>query len=149
MTRDDLEREATELGSQVQELVDRNEITDLVGRVGLWLDEKRFEEARSIFTEDATADTPGGSVRGVDLLVEQASRGHEDRTQHVITNVLVDLAGDRATVRANVIATMVPDTDAPETRFVIGGRYRFEAVRTPEGWRFSRLEVKPVWRSGG
>ena len=148
MTRDDLERDATQPGSWVQELVDRNAITDLVGRLGLWLDEKRFDEAQSIFTEDATADTPGGSVQGVDLLVEQASRGHEDRTQHVITNVLIDLAGDRATVRANMIATMIPDADAPEPLFVIGGRYRFEAVRTPEGWRFSRLEVNPVWRSG-
>ncbi len=75
MIRDDLVREATQLGRQVQQLGNRSAITDLVNRLGVWLDEKRFDEARSIFTE-----------------VEQASRGCEDRSQHVITNVLVDLA---------------------------------------------------------
>jgi hypothetical protein len=33
---------------QVQALIDRGEITDLVTRLGLWLDEKRFDEARPI-----------------------------------------------------------------------------------------------------
>ena len=150
MTRDDLERDATWSGSQVQELVDRDAIADLVGRLGLWLDEKRFDEARSIFTEDATADTPGGSVRGLGLVAEQARRNHSDfeRTQHAITNVLIDLDGDRATVRANLIATFVQRADAPGSQFTLGERYRFVAVRTPEGWRFSRVEVTPVWRSG-
>ncbi len=59
----------------MQELGNRSAITDLVNRLGVWLDAKHLDEPRSIFTEG-----------------EQASRGHEDRTQHVITNVLVDLA---------------------------------------------------------
>jgi SnoaL-like domain len=43
----------------LQELIDRGEIAELVSRLGLWLDEKRFDEARSILTEDATAKAPG------------------------------------------------------------------------------------------
>ena len=150
MTRDGLERDAPQPGSQMQELVDRNAITDLVSRLGLWLDEKLFDEARSIFTEDATGEFPSGPVQGVELLADQARRNHSDfeRTQHAITNVLIDLDGDRATVRANLIATFVHRADAPGSHFAIGERYRFEVVRTPEGWRFSRLEVTPVWRSG-
>jgi hypothetical protein len=57
------------------------------------------------------------------------------------------LDGDRATVGANLIATMVPSSDEPDAHLTIGERYRFEAVRTPAGWRFSRVEVSPVWRS--
>ena len=84
----------------VQQLADRAEITDLVSRLGRWLDEKRFDEARSIFTENVAVDTPGGPCKASTSWVERASRDHEDRTQHVITNVLVDLArwrrrGDR------------------------------------------------------
>jgi hypothetical protein len=66
----------------------------------------------------------------------------------VITNVLVDLDGDRATARANLIVTFAPRADAPESHFVIGERYRFEALRTSQGWRLSRIEASPVWTSG-
>ena len=149
MSKAALEYDETELERRVQDLVDRGAIADLVGRLGLWLDEKLFDEARSICTEDATVDTPGGSARGLELLADQARRNHQDfeRTQHAITNVLIDLNGDRATVRANLIATFVRRADAPGSHLALGERYRFEAVRTPEGWRFSRVEVTPVWRS--
>ena len=45
------------------ELTDRSEITDLVSRLGVWLDEKRWDDARSILTQDAIVTTPGGSAR--------------------------------------------------------------------------------------
>lgn len=146
MTESVLEGEVAQSRRQVQELIDRNEIVDLVSRLGLWLDEKRFDDAPSVLTEDAAVDTPGGSVQGIELVAEQARRNHSvDRTHHVITNVLVDLDGDRATVRANLIATFVQRADAPESHFAVGERYRFEAVRTQNGWRLSRVEVTPVW----
>jgi hypothetical protein len=40
------------------------------------------------------------------------------------------------------------DTPAPPLRCVIGELYSFEPVRTPHGWRFSRVETTPVWLSG-
>lgn len=149
MSETTFERDEIRLECRVQELVDRDALAGLVGRLGLWLDEKRFDDMRSIYTEDAMADTSGGSARGLELLADQARRNHQgfERTQHAITNVLIDLDGDRATVRANLIATFVQRADASRSRFTIGERYRFEAVRTPEGWRFSRVEVTPVWRS--
>jgi hypothetical protein len=130
---------------QLQELIDRSKITELVSRLGIWLDEKRWHEARSILTEDATATTSGGSVAGVDQVVEQARRNHVAPTHHVITNALIDLDGDRATIGANLIATFVggPDGSGPHSQ--LGERYRFEAVRTSEGWRLSHVEARPVW----
>jgi hypothetical protein len=134
--------------SIIQDLTDRREITDLVSRLGLWLDEKRFDEGRSILAEDVTVATAGGSAQGVESVAAQARRNHDvDDLQHVITNVLVDLDGDRADVRANLIVTFVPDADTPASRVARGERYRFEAVRTPQGWRLSRVEVSPVWSS--
>ena len=132
----------------VQELIDRSEITDLVSRLGLWLDEKRWDEARSILTEDATAMTPGGSVAGVDQVTAQARRNHVVPTHHVITNVLIDLDGDRAIVNANLIATFVNGRDASGPPFQLGERYRFEAVRTYDGWRLSQVESRPIWTVG-
>jgi hypothetical protein len=135
----------TESQRLLQQLIDRNEITELVSRLGMWLDEKRWDEARSILTEDATAATAGGSVAGVERVAEQARRNHVVPTHHVITNVLIDLDGDRATVRANLIATFVGGTEGSGPHSQLGERYRFEAVRTSEGWRLSRVEARPVW----
>jgi hypothetical protein len=141
--------DGAQLRRQVGELADRTEIANLIGRLGLWLDEKRFDEAQSIFTADAAAQTSGGTARGIELVADQARRNHADfeRTQHVIANVLTDLDGDRATVRANLIATFVHHADAPRPTSALGERYRFEAVRTPQGWRLSRVQTSPVWRS--
>jgi 3-phenylpropionate/cinnamic acid dioxygenase small subunit len=136
--------------TRLQELADRADITDLLTRQGLWLDERNFDDAASVFTDDATVETQGGRAHGLQALSAQAHRNHAhfDRTQHVTSNVLIDLDGDRATVRANLIATFVRDGAAPEPELTMGERYRFEAVRTPQGWRFSRVEVIPVWRYG-
>jgi SnoaL-like domain len=135
----------TESQRRLQELIDRTEITDLVSRLGIWLDDKRWDEARSILTEDVTASTAGGSVAGVDQVAEQARRNQRVPTHHVITNIVIDLDEDQATVRANLIATFVggPDGSGPDSQ--LGERYRLEAVRTPEGWRLSGVEAKPVW----
>jgi hypothetical protein len=136
--------------ARLQELADRADLTDLLARQGLWLDERRFDDTASVFTDDATAETQGGRAQGLQALTAQAHRNHAhfDRTQHVTSNLLIDLDGDRATVRANLIVMFVRDAAESEPALTMGERYRFEAVRTPEGWRFSRVEVIPVWRSG-
>jgi 3-phenylpropionate/cinnamic acid dioxygenase small subunit len=133
----------------LQELLDRSEIADLIARLGLWLDEKRFEDARSVLTEDVAVETLGGQVQGIEAVTEQARRNHDvGRTQHVITNLLIDLDGDKATIRANLIATFVQRADEPGSHFDIGERYRFEAIRTAHGWRLSRVQASPLWTSG-
>jgi hypothetical protein len=138
--------------ARLQELADRADLATLLARQGLWLDEQRFDAAATIFTEDATVHTQGGQSRGLPAITAQARRIHADfaAIQHITSGVLIDidLDGDRATVRANLVAVFVHDASAPEPAAVIGERYHFEAVRTPGGWRFSRLHVTPVWRSG-
>ena len=139
--------DAAGLERQVTELVARNAITDLVYRLGVALDDGRFDELRSIFTEDSMASTPGGTVEGIDALIAQASRNHsrERRNHHVITNVLVDLDGERADVRANLVVTFARDA---VPYFTLGEVYRFDARRTSDGWRLSRVESTPVWTTG-
>ena len=65
-------------------------------------------------------------------MYEVEFRGTE-KTQHVITNVLVDLDGDTAKAGANSIITF-PDNTQTE-------RYAFETRRTPEGWRLTRIAM--------
>ncbi len=140
--------------SPVQQLLDRQEVTDLVYRLGECLDEARFDELRSLFVEDATARTPGGFAEGRDALVAQARRNHRplDRIQHVTTNLLIDLNGDRGTVRANLVVHFAPPPDgpavAPPVLFTLGEVYHLAVTRTSEGWRFTSVETDPVWMAG-
>ena len=132
-----------------QELTDRAELADLLARHGLWMDEERFDPATAaeIFTPDATVRTQSGQSQGLEALAAHGRRVHANysATQHITTNVLIALDGDRATLRANLLATFVHDS--PDNTSSIGERYRFEAVRTPAGWRFSSVQVIPVWTS--
>ena len=59
-----LERDGATLRDDVRNQPDRQAIADHISGLGAWLDDKRFDDARSILTEDVTAETPGGSARG-------------------------------------------------------------------------------------
>jgi 3-phenylpropionate/cinnamic acid dioxygenase small subunit len=130
------------LKREVRALTDRQAVIDLIDGLGLWLDEKRFGEARSILTEDVRVRTPGGTAEGIDRVVAQAARNHEARTQHVISNVRVAVDGDRASAGANLIVTFAGEGGAVRSH---GERYAFEAVREPDGWRLASIRVAPVW----
>ncbi|MEV6324772.1 nuclear transport factor 2 family protein [Nocardia sp. NPDC051787] len=136
----------------LRELLDRHEIHALVDRLATALDEGRFD---TIYTADVKAKSPGGEAQGRDAVIALVSRNHsnERRQPHYISNVQIDLAGDRAAVRANAVTAIVPTSTvdgriAPEPPFAAGGTYRFDAVRTPEDWRFSGVETAPVWTTG-
>jgi hypothetical protein len=123
-------------------VADHIEITELVSRLGRWLDRAGDDAPERVLTPDVTVRTPGGEADGIDRVIAQAQRNHAvDATQHVITDVLVDLDGDRADVSANLTVTFVDG----ESLRTLGERYRFGAARTDAGWRLARIEVDKVW----
>ncbi|WP_406273488.1 nuclear transport factor 2 family protein [Nocardia sp. NBC_00881] len=143
---------ANDSAHELHDMLDRHQITALVDRLGRALDEGRFDDLRAIYTADATAKTPGGTADGRDALITQASRNHTDdkQIQHFISNVIVDLRGDAADVRANLIAIFGPaaNESIPQPQYTLGEIYRFDAVRTREGWRLARVETTPIWSTG-
>jgi SnoaL-like domain len=146
----------TNVATPIQNLVDRAEIADLVHRLGVCLDEADFDGLRAVLVDDATLRSPGGSVQGIDAIVAQAARIHppQDGILHSITNVLIDLIGNTATARANLIVSFATpaDTDEPGqppmVRSIQGQVYQFAFVRLDGGWRFSSIETSLVWKSG-
>lgn len=146
----------TETERRLRGLLDRSEITDLVARSLVAIDEGRFDDLRTIYTEDASASAPGGQAQGRDAIVAQVSRNHtpDRRSQHLVGDVIVDLDGDTAQARANVFAAFAPSaTDdasplASPVQVTFGIAYRYQAVRTPGGWRLSTVGITPLWHSG-
>jgi hypothetical protein len=143
---------------ELQQLSDRAEIADLVARLGICLDESHFDDMAGLLAGEATLRTARGEVVGRDAVVEQARRTHppEQRFQHVMTDLVVDLDGDRATARANLEVRITVPADgpagegspAPAPRASLGHVYRFGLVRGGAGWCFASVEVEPVWLTG-
>ena len=139
--------ESIELSKVVQELVDRAELIELESRKGRYADERRHDEMSDIRTEDSVSIMRNGTLR---LTGQEATeQGRKflapfSKVQHMITNVLVDLDGDTAKIRANVVATHVY-ADEPQAVWVVKGFYTDEARRTPKGWRLSQIQLHRIW----
>ena len=59
------------------------------------------------------------------------------------------LDGDRVVVRTNHLSFHLKDEADRQAHFDAGIVHRFDAVRTPGGWRLSRGEASVVWTNGG
>lgn len=127
----------------IRELADRSELTDLVSRHSLWIDEQRYDESDRLFTEDVEVTSRRGTAQGLEALIALARKGHDDfaQTVHNKSNLVIEIDGDTATVRAHDLAVYVLD-DKQEA--IAAAVHHYRARRTAEGWRFDRLEVNPV-----
>jgi SnoaL-like protein len=127
----------------IRELADRAELADLVARHSLWIDEGRYDETDQLFTEDVVVKSPRGEAHGIETLIGLVRSGHDTyaRTLHNKCNLVIEVDGETATVRAHDIAVFIIDD---KTEAVAAGFHRYGARRTEDGWRFDRLEITPV-----
>ena len=133
----------------VQTLVDRAEITDLLTRYARAVDRKDWDLFRSVFTPDAQIDYTqvGGIAGNLDEVVGFLSKVMPmfETMQHLISNIDIAIDGDEARVVAMVYNPLkLPDSPVWAT----GGWYHHELVRTPEGWRSRSLVEEASWFDG-
>jgi hypothetical protein len=131
----------------IRELADRAELADLVARHSVWIDERRYDETGRLFTEDVFVKSRRGEASGSAELLALVRKGHDLylRTLHTKSNLVIEVNGDTATVRANDIGVFVIDD---KTESIAAGVHRYTARRTADGWRFDRLEITPVALTG-
>lgn len=125
---------------------DHTEVSSLFARLADLLDEARYDDIHTIYTDDAVVHSPqGGELRGLDEVTAFLHETHVNgrRTQHLIAGVLVDVDGDRAKASANELTYFYRDGEPP---FRTGSlRLTWEAVRTPVGWRVREARLALVW----
>lgn len=131
-------------------LHDKSEIRELLHRYARAVDTKNWALLETVFTEDAHLDYssvgyPPGSRDDVLKLLGGALE-QVPMTQHFVTNIEIDLDGDRATVRAMFYNPMRLPQRTELT--YCGGNYHHEVVRTAEGWRSARLTEENLWFVG-
>ncbi|GLY94024.1 nuclear transport factor 2 family protein [Actinoplanes sp. NBRC 103695] len=133
----------TSTDTMIRALTDRAELADLVARHSLWVDEGRRHETGRLFTDDVVVRSPRGEARGIAALNELVGRsqGTYARTLHCKSNLVIEIDGETATVRAHDIGVFVIDDT---TEAIAAGFHTYGARRTEDGWRFDKLVVTPV-----
>jgi 3-phenylpropionate/cinnamic acid dioxygenase small subunit len=117
---------------------DKDAIRELLARYCFLLDGYRLSEFAALFTADSEWISRNGTAKGPPD-IEQLLRGLVPeptpgrRRKHFTANIVVDLAGDSATVISNFL--VVRDSDAGPA-IAVAGTYDDTVVRTAEGWKF-------------
>lgn len=127
----------------LQRVLDESELRTLSFRYARAVDRLDAELLRSCFHEDAQLTTSRTEVR--DDFVRNVMRGlaRFRMTQHVTTNVWVEVSGDTAKGEAYAQANhRAPgENGAPDTDYRWGGRYVDRFERCEGVWKFSSRVV--------
>ncbi|WP_052847743.1 nuclear transport factor 2 family protein [Streptomyces avicenniae] len=129
---------------------DRAEIADLLTRLARLIDEKRWDDAGTVYADDIAVHSPrGGELRGLDEVVAFMKRAEVagEHTQHVTTDLLVEVQGDHASAAANSLVFFHRDGQAPH--LTSGLRLDSALTRTPAGWRISEWRITLAWTRAG
>jgi hypothetical protein len=136
---------------RVQELTDRLDIAEVLARYCDALDQRRWDLLATVFAPEASTDYGSvGTPTGVEAITSaiRGTIGDLDATQHVVSNVQVQVAGDTATAQCYLISQHVRSGQPGGEEYLIGGRYVDELVRTPDGWRITFRRLERMWTSG-
>jgi len=128
----------------VRQLVERQAVVDLLHRWCYLVDSFQLRRlVEETYAEDGFDDHGGGPVVGRKAIQEwyAGSTANVAAIAHNIANVIVELDGDHATMRSNVISwtwTMA-NVDAGPLRpadYALSISYHDELTKYEEGWRF-------------
>jgi hypothetical protein len=124
-------------------LQDKDAIREVLAEYCFCLDGGRFAEMAALFAPDGTWDTAFGKATGradIEALANRiASRaGPRPRGVHLVTNIVIKLAGDRALVASNwALAQNSPNGPIVSS----GGAYADEMIRLDGHWLFHYRKI--------
>lgn len=143
---------------ELRALLDRQEIIDLTIRYATALDARDWALLRSCFVPDAVGryDTLGklegyvATHEGYDAIERlcQAALNPLDASQHLLTNHVVEIAGDEGTATLYFQAQHVRSSAHGGSNYIIAGRYQHRVVRTADGWKITHLHLSAIWNEG-
>jgi 3-phenylpropionate/cinnamic acid dioxygenase small subunit len=140
----------------LQLLIDRAEISDCQLRYATGLDMRDWKCFRSCFADEIEVDFSsifgGDGPRKVtaDRWTEAARRtiGGLKATQHMITNHVITVDGDKALCIAYVQAQHYLPNDQGDNTQTMGGYYTNHFIRTAQGWRIKSCKLTLTWNKG-
>jgi 3-phenylpropionate/cinnamic acid dioxygenase small subunit len=130
----------------LQELSDREEIRTLLLNYGRYLDDRELEKYAKLFAANGewsggfgTARTPSGILAMMTKAFANSPNEPASRNYHVMTNMIVDVEGDRGTAWSRWTFYVKGADNRPSV--MIAGRYMDDLVRENGEWKFLRRLV--------
>ena len=125
-------------------LEDKDQIREVLAEYCFRLDGNRFAEMAALFTENGTWDTAFGKATGRAAIADHArglrerAGANRPRAIHLVTNIVIALAGDEAKVRSN---WTVVQNSGTGPKIGSGGAYEDEMVRQGGTWLFRYRKI--------
>lgn len=137
---------------RVQALLDKQEIVDLMYAYARGIDRAEENLVRSVFQPDASIDFGPGIFQGsVSEFITWALdvRGGMKATQHMVSNIRIDLRGDIALAETYFLNWHRLDKSTGKEDFFVGGRYLDKLERRPGGaagvWKIAHRKQVKDW----
>lgn len=128
-------------------VADRFAIQDIMTRYAQGVDTRDLDLFETCFAPEVSVSgfDPGATFQNRDDWMAWVRAAFErfERTQHLIGNFVVEIDGDRATMRSYVQATHVFLAD-PKATFTLWATYHDVVERRPGGWVIVDHRLEPA-----
>lgn len=137
--------------AKLQKLIDIEDIKTLMSKYCHGIDKKDEKTFMSIWAADGVYELPRGQTSGIEGILQLVHKVWREvpKCHHHITNPLIEVSGDRATARTDVI--YYRQTADGELQ-LLSGMYAFEYTRISGEWktkylRFSSFDtISPAFK---
>ena len=143
---------------ELKDIIEGTKISDLLIRYFAAVDDKHIDMkiVQATFTIDAKIIRPDGTaIVGQESILDAhiKSFARFKATHHVITNFIVSINNDMATLRSNIIANHLwadneNNPSLNNKHFLADGVFSAQAIKVNNHWRISELKNDVVWRTG-
>ena len=126
--------------SEIQELFDRQEITDVMHSYCRFVDLNLPEKQVECFTIDAAADYYGGTElvgRGAILEMLQEALTRFTATCHTLSNIEISFDSPNTANSISYVQAWHRKPSGPEDDYEVRGQYHDRWLKTEERWRIS------------
>jgi len=143
------EMQRQEADRQLQWLVDRAAISDLIVAMARALDERDGAAYAELFTDDGVLELGDLRIEGREALADGVAHnlGRYAAVWHLSSNHGIEIDGDRASARSYVVGVHRHGDDL-EQHADMAGWYDTTLERTGDGWRFASVAARVIWTGG-
>ena len=129
---------------------DRAAIAETIENIARGADLRQWAIVRASFAPQVTLDYGQPETLSPSAVVERWEPLLEafDGTQHAISDLDIQVQGDRATTRSTFLATHWMDAANDGNVWTLAGRYEHELIRANDGWRVTRMRMVPGESTG-
>ena len=137
---------------KLQLLLDRMEIIDTINRYATSVDTRDWDLFFTCYADKINVDMvsvgfekPMDMTAGEFMEIIQTAVSPFESTQHIISNHVININGDNATLGCYLQAQHFRQDDTGLFALLIGGYYAHSLIRTPAVWRINKYKVVKTW----